>query len=685
MSRLSLTTNVASLNAQRNLTQTSKNLETSFSRLSSGMRINRASDDAAGLSVSSLLNMDKVVLTQGIRNLNDGISYLNIAEGAITELTNIMFRIQEISEQSANGTLSNTQRKPLQDEVSALQNEYNRIIKSTKFNGMQLLTGANTLVNLQGGYRAAGGLAVQVGNALLNDAFGLYSAGETIRVSTSSSGGQSNGQNTMGSVSADGRFLSFRSNSTNLISGVSGEQAYVKNLETGELVLASSTSDGVQGNGYSSQGSLSADGRYMVFFSNSSNLLPGVSGDNIYVKDLQTGELHLASSNEDGVQGNGLSAGGNISADGRYVAFRSHSTNFLPGVNSGQIYVKDLHTGKLHLASSTQDGVQGNDSSNSGTTLSADGRYLLFRSFATNLLPGVGTDQLYMKDLHTGALQLVSGNQSGVQGNGDNNGTGTLSADGRYIAFASDSTNLLTGVSGWQIYVKDVQTGELRLGSSNKDGIQGSGNSYLYSLSADGRYLSIAGNANFTAGVSGWQIYRKDLLTGEMELVSRSADGAADANNGASPPIKASFISADGSKVFFHTDSSNLIAGDTNGLSDIFMRDLSKTGVDELAGMVVSNQTSARVTLALSKQRLETLNLARSGIGASSSRIDTAISNLSTITQNLASAASQIIDTDVAEESARLVTNQILQQSGAAVLAQANLQTELVLTLLQDI
>jgi flagellin-like hook-associated protein FlgL len=277
MSRLSITTNIASLSAQRNLAQTSRALESSFTRLSSGMRINRASDDAAGLSVSSFLDADRRVLTQGIRNLNDGMSYLDIAESAISELTNIVFRVQELAEQSANGTLSSIQRGPLQDEVTALQSEYNRIINSTKFNNTHLLTGANTLVNLQAGYGTAGGLAIQVGNALVSDALGTQSAGHTIRISTSSNGEEANGLSEVSDVSSDGRFVVFSSSATNLLPGVSGSQVYLKDLELSTLTLISSTEDEVHGNGsvrLGNKGSVSFDGRFVAFQSDSTNLIP---------------------------------------------------------------------------------------------------------------------------------------------------------------------------------------------------------------------------------------------------------------------------------------------------------------------------------------------------------------------------------------------------------------------------
>lgn len=218
MSRISLNTNISSLNTQRNFANSTRQLSDTFLRLSSGLRINKASDDAAGLSISSLLNVDKRVFMQGIRNLNDGLSSLSIAEGALGELTNILFRIAEIAEQSANGTLSSKQREPLQEEVTALQNEYNRIIKSVDFNGMQLLTGENAKMRLQGGYGSTGSLFAEIGNSLISEAFGLLSAGTTTRVSTTSSGGEIGGDGSgINSMSGDGRYVLFTSSENNII------------------------------------------------------------------------------------------------------------------------------------------------------------------------------------------------------------------------------------------------------------------------------------------------------------------------------------------------------------------------------------------------------------------------------------------------------------------------------------
>lgn len=149
--------------SQRRLGEGSFALETSLTRLSSGLRINRASDDAAGLAIADSLNVDKRVYQQGIRNLNDGISLLNIADSATAELSTMIIRIEELAEQAANGTVSNAQRKTLDEEAQALSSEVARILQTTEFNDMKLFDGSVQDISLQAGYGQDGSLAIELG------------------------------------------------------------------------------------------------------------------------------------------------------------------------------------------------------------------------------------------------------------------------------------------------------------------------------------------------------------------------------------------------------------------------------------------------------------------------------------------------------------------------------------------
>ncbi|GAA4649565.1 flagellin [Kistimonas scapharcae] len=134
-------TNVYSMNAQRNLMATSDGLKTAMQRLSSGLKINSAADDAAGLQISNRLNSQAKGLTVAIANANNGISLAQTAEGALQETTNILQRIRELSLQSANGSNSSADRAALQKEVTALQAEMTRISETTTFGGQVLLDG----------------------------------------------------------------------------------------------------------------------------------------------------------------------------------------------------------------------------------------------------------------------------------------------------------------------------------------------------------------------------------------------------------------------------------------------------------------------------------------------------------------------------------------------------------------
>ena len=150
---ITLGSNIASLKAQRTLGRSTEALGRTFERLSSGQRINRASDDAAGLAIADSLKASQRVATVAIRNANDGISTIAIADSALGEIGNVLSRLAELAEQSANGVFSTTQRSALSNEFVALSSEIERIATTTQFNGVTLLSGGSTLT-LQVGFNS---------------------------------------------------------------------------------------------------------------------------------------------------------------------------------------------------------------------------------------------------------------------------------------------------------------------------------------------------------------------------------------------------------------------------------------------------------------------------------------------------------------------------------------------------
>jgi hypothetical protein len=335
--------------------------------------------------------------------------------------------------------------------------------------------------------------------------------GSIARASTNSSGLQSDADSFAASISSNGRYVAFSSESSNLVDGDTNNESdiFVKDLQTGTMTRASTSTDGTQGNNYvNSPAGISGDGRYVAFTSNATNLdANGASG--VFVKDLQTGILTRVSTAANGVLGNGSSIFSGISADGRYVSFWSNASNLVSGDtnNVSDVFVKDLQTGQIVRASTATNGTQANNYSGY-SSLSADGRYIAFYSNASNLVGGDTNNatDVFIKDLQTGNLTLVSANAGGAIANGES-GTGTdrpgISADGRYVSFSTSATNLSANDthSGYDVYVKDLQTGNITLISALAT--VGGGQSYESSLSADGQVVAFDRGLGLLASRSG--------------------------------------------------------------------------------------------------------------------------------------------------------------------------------------
>jgi len=179
---LNIRTNLASLSAQRALNASSRGLQTAFERLSSGLRINRAMDDAAGLAIAENLKADAKIASVAMRNASDGISIVAITDGAISSITNVLSRLAELAEQSANGVYENSQRSAIQLEFSALMSEIERIAVTTEFNGLKLLSGGGS-VTFQVGFDGTSVSQVSYSGVQATlQALGLASSGSSVHL-----------------------------------------------------------------------------------------------------------------------------------------------------------------------------------------------------------------------------------------------------------------------------------------------------------------------------------------------------------------------------------------------------------------------------------------------------------------------------------------------------------------------
>jgi Tol biopolymer transport system component len=398
----------------------------------------------------------------------------------------------------------------------------------------------------------------------------------TDRVSVDSSGTAGNGVSSAPSISGDGSLVAFVSQSTNLVTGVNGSQIYVHNRQTNQIEVVSRDSNSSvtnEGGGVSSDPSISSDGRLVAFVSLSANLVTGVSGQQIYVRDRQTGQTTVVSKSSAGIIGDGVSSAPSMSADGRYGAFVSASTNLVAGVSGTQIYVHDQQTGQTTLVSKDNNVTPVPGNSVSATpAISSDGRFVAFASLSTNLGAAGGNQQIYAHDRLAGAngtTSLVSKDGAGTAGNG-NSSTPSISGDGRFVAFMSLATNLVASVSGQQIYFHDRITGvngtnSLVSHDNNGSPVQGNGASSVPSISTNDQVITFASLAtnllNPAPAVAGQQVYSHNRLAGAngtTSLVSKDNSVAPLAGNFASDRPS---TNSDGGFVAFSSQATNLVAG----------------------------------------------------------------------------------------------------------------------------
>ena len=385
--------------------------------------------------------------------------------------------------------------------------------------------------------------------------------------------------------SPDGTKVVFESAATNLVPGANGhQQIFIKDLTTGAVTIVSMDANGIQGNANSMDFTFSPDGTKVAFDSASTNLISGgTTGSQVFVKDLTTGAVTLASADPNGVAGNAASSFPVFSPDGTQIAFASTSTNLAAGATNthSQIYVKNLQSGAITVASADASGNEANNDS-LYPMFSPDGSRLAFNSISTNLVPNVPSfnSEVYVKDLASGAIILVSTDANGVPANGNSTQLGAFSPDSTKIAFQSASTNLVSGANGAsQAYVKDLLIGSVTLVSANAAGVIGNGNSVMPTFSPDHLALAFqSGSTNLGVNSFVSQIYVRSIFT---------ASGAV-ADNAFAPSLSTAgqlaFSDADTSDT--HTASVAAQAGDLGAVTASVSKDSTGSGT---GGVVLWN------------------------------------------------------------------------------------------------
>jgi len=310
-------------------------------------------------------------------------------------------------------------------------------------------------------------------------------------------------------------------------------------------------------------------------FKAAAGLLPEDTNNfnDIYVHDRLNGALELISSGSNAEPANYHSTTPVISGDGRYIAFASAASNLLPGTPGiMDIYVYDRQNETMERASVDNNGTQGNGASQE-PFISYDGRYVAFVSTADNLVVNDlnASRDVFVRDRLTGTTRIIAYTSAASDSNSP-----AISDDGRYIAFLSTNPNLVPADTNntWDVFVHDIVAGTTEMISVDPNGNCGNDTSldgHRLGISGDGRFVSFASAAsNLVAGDTNgtWDIFLRDRFINATERVSL-ADGGSQANGASYEPS----ISGNGRYISFRSDAANLVAGDTNGTTDIFVRD----------------------------------------------------------------------------------------------------------------
>jgi CSLREA domain-containing protein len=427
------------------------------------------------------------------------------------------------------------------------------------------------------GARAAGGLS-------------FLAAGTTERVSITSGGTQGAASSFDPSISADGRYVAFITGAALVADDTNNQDdAYVRDRQTGTTERVSVDASGAQVDaGTTGAVSISDDGRYVAFTSAATNLVSGDTNGvaDTFVKDRTTGDVDRVSLDSSGIEGNGTSVvGAIISGDGRYVAFASRASNLVTGDtnNAPDVFVRDRQNNTTERVSVASGGVQTQGADRVGG-ISSDGRYVTFATPSTDVVPsdsnGLYDVFLYDRQLQTTErISVATGGAEGTGGAAFGTTGGPISSDGNLVAFQSDDTNLVTGDDNGapDVFVRDRTAGTTTRADVSSTGTQANnGATGGFAMSDDGKFVTFSSAATNLVGSDtngATDVFLRDQSGPTTEIASLADDGTQ--SNGSSTQ---SDVSNDGRFIAFSSDATNLITQDTNSATDVFVRDRSGGG-----------------------------------------------------------------------------------------------------------
>lgn len=723
---LTINTNVASLNAQRNLGKSQADLSRSMQRLSSGLRINSAKDDAAGLAISDRMTSQIRGLNQAARNANDGISMSQTAEGALQETTNILQRLRELAIQSANDTNSASDRASLQAEVNQLKQEITRIANTTTFNERKVLDGS--LINAQ----------FQVG----------ANANETISFAIASAKAEDLGSNEIATNSDIGIEAATSSASATLFPAASGSGTTLAEAQTRALPAQTVTFtfiDGTTGSGSLTDGMSALAAKTQVetgagvgstayYGTNSAtfDFTPSgtwTTGDSVALTigsgaasatftvayDGTTGPtfsaalawaithqtpptgLSYASSGLTGLTVSAGTTGNNIEAsaltvNGGAIATVGYTT---PSDTSGTLttgggaYVQRA-SARYEFPTST--GIVSVTSSDSGLGVDAGEDGLR----GIGLSNTDGGNNVVLQNLtvvgRAGSSTLeipAHSNANAIAGliNAEAAATG-VTATARTSATISDLT--ANGTIGFTLQGTNVDPIPISA-TVNPDNLgplarainDQSGNTGISAiLSGDNASITLVQAEGFDIKVAGFSHSSNSPADSITVTGNQGAGAILTGNSGSST----NSTTVGGEIAFYSINSFNItsdIGVEAGSLFDSAANAANSSILFSVDSINISTVEGASAAIKIVDGAIGQIDSLRGDLGAIQNRFESTIANLNNVSENLSAARSRILDADIAQETSAMTKSNILQQAGVAILAQANTTPQLALQLLQ--
>lgn len=632
-----INTNLNSLNVQNNLSKSQSSLQTSLTRLSSGLRINGASDDAAGLSISDRMTSQVRGFTQAARNANDAISLAQTAEGSLAAVGNNLQRIRELALQSANSTNSASDRKALNQEAQQLLAEVQRVATTTQFNGLNLLDGSFSSAQFQVGANANQTISVSVAGATTS-ILGSFGGKASASVNSTLNGSAAAAWDTSNTISINGVSVGASVAAPGITSGSAAAKATAINAKTAQTGVSATATTSLTGAAPTGSQALA-------------------SGD-LVINGVQVGPIAAATTNV-GQGANAASAINAISNQTGVTASYSTTTGAL------SLTAADGRDIKLGAGNTADAATVAKIQNATGLTTTSQGTGVA----ATPATAGAAS-------VDFGAAGIVGGTNVVV------NGVTFNFVQGAGVMVNSSSAPNTVTVTG------DFTT----LGETDTEAAAVFDAAFTYAKSNANTSTALAPLTNTVAaaGVVNLTDSRVGLAATVGRTVSTTVVGAA-ANAAAVAGSDGVLASGAGSNPAFAITGGTLtlsssenftLIGTGTGMASAGLTSY-QPALTTLSTVDISTVDGSNSAISILDAAIAQVDTQRASLGASQNRFSATIDNLNTSAQNLTAARSRILDADFAAETANLSRGQVLQQAGVAILSQANSLPQQVLSLLR--